>query len=99
MRVLSPHIPLKFAGTQSTVAVGNAASTQILPANTARMYLLLQNNGANNIHVSLDGTSATTSDFVIASGGGSLELAVGVPTGQINGIAVSASTDLVVLEG
>lgn len=99
MRVLSHHIPLKFAGTQSTVSVSNASSTQILAANTARMYLLLQNNGANNIHVSLDGTTATTSDFVIASGGGSLELAVGVPTGQINGLALTGATDLVVLEG
>ena len=99
MRVLSHHIPFQFGGTQSTVSVSNLTSTQIVAANTDRKYLLLQNNGANNIHLSLDGTAATTSDFVLASGGGSLELAEGVPTGQINGLALPASTALVVLEG
>ena len=99
MRTLAHFIPLQFIGSQSVVSVSNTTSTEILAANSARKFLLLQNNGANNIHVSLDGTAATTSDFVVASGGGSLELSTGVPTGQINGLAVTASTDLVVLEG
>ena len=99
MRTIAHFIPLQFAGTQSTVSVSNTTSTEILASNTARKYLLLQNNGANDIHLSMDGTAATTSDFVIASSGGSLELATGVPTGQINGLAVTASTDIVVLEG
>ena len=98
MRVLSHHIPFQFLGTQSVVSVATA-TTQVLAANSARKYLLLQNNGANTIHLSLDGTDATTGDFIIASGGGSLELAEGVPTGKISGLALVGATDLVVLEG
>lgn len=100
MRVLSHHIPFQFAGTQSTVSISNLASTELLAANGDRKYILIQNiDGSNAAHVSLDGTAATTSDFILAANGGSLELAEGVPTGQINAIAVTASVNLVVLEG
>ena len=99
MRVLSHTIPYKFLGTQSAVTVLHTGSTTVLAANSERGYLLFQNNGANNIHLSMDGTDATTADFVIASGGGSLELAEGVPTGKISGLALTGSTVLVVLEG
>ena len=99
MRVLSHHIPYQFAGTQSTVSVLHTGSTQLVAA-TGRKYLLVQNLDASNaVHISLDGTAATTSDFKLAANGGSLELAEGVPTGQINAIAVSGTCSVVVLEG
>jgi hypothetical protein len=99
MRVLATHIPFQFAGTQTTVSVLHTGSTQLAAASD-RKYLLIQNlDSANAVHLSLDGTAATTSDFILAAGGGSLELAEGVPTGQINAIAVTATCSVVVLEG
>lgn len=99
MRVLSTHIPFQFVGTQTTVSVLHTGSTQLAAA-TDRKYLLIQNlDTTNAVHISLDGTAATTSDFILAANGGSLELAEGVPTGQINAIAVSATCSVVVLEG
>ena len=99
MRVLSTHIPFQFVGTQTTVSVLHTASTELAAA-TDRKYLLIQNlDTTNAVHISLDGTAATTSDFILAANGGSLELAEGVPTGQINAIAVSATCSVVVLEG
>ena len=100
MRVLSHHIPFQFAGAQTTVSVLHTGSTELSAANGSRKYLLIQNlDSANAVHLSLDGTAATTSDFLLAANGGSLELAEGVPTGQINAIAVSATCSVVVLEG
>ena len=99
MRTLSHHIPYQFSGTQTTVSVLHTGSTQLAAA-TGRKYLLIQNlDSTNAVHISLDGTAATTSDFILAANGGSLELAEGVPTGQINAIAVSATCSVVVLEG
>ena len=100
MRVLSHHIPAKFTGTQSNVSVSHTTSTPVLSANPARQYLLFQNNdAANKIYLSLDGTAATATDFVLAAGGGSLELAVGVPTTAVTALAATGTTALVVLEG
>lgn len=99
MRVISHHIPFQFAGAQSTVSVLHTGSTQLVAA-TDRKYLLVQNlDTTNAVHISLDGTAATTSDFILAANGGSLELAEGVPQGQINAIAVAATCAVVVLEG
>lgn len=99
MRVISHHIPFQFAGTQSTVSVLHTGSTQLVAA-TDRKYLLIQNlDTTNAVHISLDGTAATTSDFILAANGGSLELAEGVPQNQINAIAVAATCAVVVLEG
>jgi len=99
MRVISHHIPFQFSGTQTTVSVLHTGSTQLVAA-TDRKYLLIQNlDTTNAVHLSLDGTAATTSDFILAANGGSLELAEGVPQGQINAIAVAATCAVVVLEG
>jgi hypothetical protein len=99
MRVISHHIPFQFAGAQTTVSVLHTGSTQLVAASD-RKYLLIQNlDTTNAVHLSLDGTAATTSDFILAAGGGSLELAEGVPQGQINAIAVAATCAVVVLEG
>ena len=99
MRVLATHAPYQFSGTQTTVSVLHTGSTQLVAA-APRKYLLIQNlDTTNAVHISLDGTAATTSDFILAANGGSLELSVGVPTGQINAIAVAATCAVVVLEG
>ena len=99
MRVISHHIPFQFSGTQTTVSVLHTGSTQLVAA-TDRKYLLIQNlDTTNAVHLSLDGTAATTSDFILAANGGSLELAEGVPQGQINALAVAATCAVVVLEG
>ena len=99
MRVISHHIPFQFAGTQTTVGVLHTGSTQLVAA-TDRKYLLIQNLDATNaVHISLDGKAATTGDFILAANGGSLELAEGVPQGDINAIAVAATCGVVVLEG
>ena len=103
MHNLSTVIPCKGPGAQSAVNVTDA-STEIIAANSARNYLLLQNNSDTDIHVNLTGAAASTSDsssFKLASAGGSLELRLWVTTGAVTAIHGSAGNikALTVLEG
>jgi len=62
--------------THSQPSINTAASTSLLAANTARKYLLIQNNSAANIMINLEGTALTGI----------------VPSGTNEGIVIAAGT-------
>lgn len=67
-------------------------SAQLRAANTARRYLLIQNNDATGtISVRLDGATATMTNGILIPAGGSYELQGFVPTGAIVAIGSIAS--------
>lgn len=88
------------AFTQAQEAV-TTASAQLLAANAARRYLLIQNKDATgNIWVTLDGAAATTVKGVKVAPGGSYELQGYVPNGAINAIGdIASNTNVVAVEG
>lgn len=87
-----------FSQEQKTVT---NASAQLIGANTARRYLLIQNKDAGgDIFITLDGSTATEAGGVLVEAGASYELAGFVPTGQINAIGSTASNpNVLVIEG
>jgi len=73
----TPLPPANMAGavTETTPTVANTTSVQLLAANSARKYLLVQNNTAANILISLSGNTLTgiaptssNKGFVLAAG-------------------------------
>lgn len=87
--------------TQASANV-TSASGQLLAANLARRYLLIQNNDTTGIvYVTLDGTAATAAKGIkLLPGGASLELQGFVPTGQVNAIgSLASNTNVIVVEG
>ena len=96
-RVIAHVVPNSLSMEQSIVDV-LTSDMEVLAAGT-RKYLLLQNIGANTIYLTFGGdtASATTGFKVVA--GGSIEFVAAVPSGQIRGIADTATTKLAVLEG
>ena len=87
-----------FVNAQKTVT--NASAT-LQAANTARRYLLIQNNDATgDIYVRLDGTAATIGTGVKVAAGASYELQGYVPTGAITAIgSIASNANIVVVEG
>lgn len=87
-----------FSQAQKTVT---NASGQLLAANSARRYLLIQNNDASgDIFVTLDGTAATTTKGIKIAAGGSLIVDQYAPTAAINAIgSIASNANIVVVEG
>lgn len=87
-----------FANAQKTVT---NASGQLLAANAARKYLLIQNNGSGDVFVRLDGGVATSATGVkLLAGGGSLELSTVVPSAAITAIgSIASNPDVLAVEG
>lgn len=84
--------------THSAPVVGVAAA-DVLPANSARRYLLIQNN-----HASLDafvsfGVDATVAGGVKLPPGAVFELATFTPSGRVSMIAAVENSAVVVVEG
>lgn len=77
------------------------ASGQLLAANSARRYLMVQNNdGAGIIYVRLDGTAATVGTGFKIPAGGYYEVAGYVPSGAITAIGdIASNANVVVIEG
>lgn len=96
MRTIALFVPMEKPFAQSTVAV--ATTDGEVSAAKSRKYLMLYNAGANNIFVTLDGGSATATDGIKIAPGSALEFDKVVPTGQIKGIASTASTNLILVE-
>ena len=96
-----PIKPLSTPSTDTatqpaTVAVA-AVSTEVLAAGTYS-YLLIQNIGSHDVYLDLTGgTPTTSSGFLLAKAGGSLELTHWVPTAAINGIADGGVSNVEVL--
>lgn len=90
---------LQGAFTQGAANVGTA-STEIKAANTARRYLLIQNNGATDIYITLNGAEATTANGIkVEAAGGAYELQGFVPVAAIKAISSAANSAVIVVEG
>ncbi len=85
---------------QTIVTVTNA-SGQLLAANAARRYLLIQNNdAAGDVYVTLDGTAATTAKGIKIAAGGSYECQGFVPSGAVFAIgSIANNPNVVAVEG
>jgi hypothetical protein len=88
------------AFTQAQRTVTNA-SAQMLAANTARRYLMIQNKDASgDIWVNLAGAAATTANGLLIPAGGSLELQGFVCTGAVFAIgSIASNANIVSVEG
>lgn len=88
------------AFTQDQKTVTNA-SAQLLAANAARRYLLIQNNDTAGImYVTLDGTAATTAKGIKIDPGGVLELNGYSTTAAIFAIgSIASNANVVAVEG
>lgn len=77
------------------------ASAQLVAANGARRFLLIQNHDpATDVFLNLAGAAATLKGVKVAAGGGVVLLDVRLCTGQINAIAAAVITGQVcVVEG
>lgn len=87
--------------THSTYSV-TATSGTALSANGQRNFLILQNIGANEVWVRLDGATATAdTDLYLAAGGnGILVMDYTVPTAAITAVCSTAETStLSIVEG
>lgn len=87
-----------FAQAQRTVT---NASAQMIAANAARRYLLIQNKDASgDIWVNLAGAAAASASGVLIPAGGSLELQGYVCTGAIFAIgSIASNVNIVSIEG
>ena len=88
------------AYTQAAATVTNT-SAQLVAANSARRYLLIQNKDASrDIYVNLTGVAATTANGIKIPAGGSLELANYCPTAAVFAIgSIASNANIVVVEG
>lgn len=88
------------AFTQAQKTVTNA-STQMLAANAARRYLLIQNNDATGIiYVNLTGAAATALNGVKLGPGASLEIHTYTPTAAITAIgSLATQSNVIAVEG
>lgn len=87
------------AFTQAAATVGTT-SAQLLAANAARRYLLVQNKAASgDIFITLEGTAATSTNGVRIGPGDSLELNGFAPTGAIMAIGSAAGLPAVAVQG
>lgn len=97
-----PHViaiikPSQGTGTQSTTAVA-VTSTSIIAALTTRKALSIQNISDTAVHISLDGTAAAVTDFLLVASGGSWENpAHWCPTGEVFAIHAGTGTKNVVV--
>lgn len=85
--------------TQAPASVG-VASGQVLAANAARRFLMLQNLSATaNIWVNIVGAAASSASGIWIKPGAPLILDICVPDAAIFAISDTAATPLVVIEG
>lgn len=80
-----------------TTASVTTSSGQVLVANPARKYLLIQNNGSASIYIKFDTTIAGTEGIVIPAGG-SYEPII-APMQAIYMKAVSGTNSVTIYEG
>lgn len=93
-------VNVRGAVTQTQKTVTNA-SAQMIAANTARRFLLIQNKSASGtLYLNLSGVAATTANGLQIGPGDSLSLESFVPTGAVHAIGdIASNPDVVVVEG
>lgn len=82
---------------QTRVAVATA-NTTVLAANSGRLGVILSNAGANDIYINLQGNAPSNADIRLPAGSPPLVITSLCPTGIITGIALTATTNLSVVE-
>lgn len=98
--------PAAHASFNSPAAVDRSVtvtgtSAQILPADSARAYLLIENVCAQNVGISISPTTAVigTANTITLYPGGSMEFSgSSVPQNAFNGISASGSCGLTIWE-
>lgn len=93
-------VNVRGAVTQAQKTVTNA-SAEMIAANTARRFLLIQNKSASGtLYLNLSGVAATTANGLQIGPGDSLSLENFVPTGAVHAIGdIASNPDVVVVEG
>lgn len=86
--------------TQTNFAITTTA-TQVLAANPARRYLMVQNNdAAGDIFVAVDGTTATALTGIKLSPGSAMEFVGYCPTGAVSLIgSIALNINVIVVSG
>ncbi len=90
----------KGDAAHSTATVA-ATTTLVVAANPDRLWLLLQNNGANPIFISIDEDDAVLNAGIALAVGEKLEFSAGrngIYRGQVNGIVAASTEPLLVTE-
>lgn len=87
-----------FANTAKTVT---SASTQLIAANTARQYLMIQNRDATgNIFLNFGAAAATQANGIKITPGGFWEWDTTIPTTAIQAIGdIASNANILVVEG
>lgn len=86
------------AYSQSVATVTTAAS-QLLAANSSRLFLMIQNTGAGNIYVNFSGTATVANGFKIPPGG-AWEAGAYCPTGAVSVIGdIASNPNVIVVQG
>lgn len=80
----------------STVLVLAASSTVVAAANAGRALLIIVNDGANAVYLSLGGTAAVGAGIRLNANGGSISLKEF--TGQVTARAATGDTNVTVAE-
>jgi hypothetical protein len=81
---------------RTTGTVGTS-SAELLPARPGRQGLLLQNQGANPVHLRFGDAAATASDWLVAAGG-EVRMERLAYAGAVQAIAVGGSAAVLALE-
>jgi hypothetical protein len=85
--------------TQTAATVTNA-SAQLVAANSARKYLMIQNNGGGDIFLNFSGAAATTGNGVKLMPGMSWESGFYVPRAAVQAIgSIASNPNVIVVEG
>lgn len=92
--------PDQGAFTQAAATVTNA-SGELLAANAARRFLLIQNNHATGaVFITMNGSAATAANGVKIAPGSLLLLDIFCPAGVVNAIGdIASNAALIVVEG
>lgn len=85
-----------FTNTQASIT---ASSQAILAANSARKYLLIQNNDSAAILYVTFGATATAANGVKIPPGGNYELNSNIPSNSVNIIGSAITSNVIVVEG
>ncbi len=88
--------------THSVAAIGTS-STQVIAANSSRLYLLIVNDSDDEIYINIAGGSASLNQGILLNGkGASYEISSAcgnLITGAITGITATGTKNLLVTEG
>lgn len=92
-----PTGPRRSNMTHSNYTV-TGTSGEALAANGQRDFLMIQNIGANECYITVDGSAAVTGEdiYLAANGNGIIAFDYVVPTAQINAISASGTTLVII---